>query len=332
MTFFSRIARLFPVFCFLCAGACSSMDESGLYGYEEEFIIPDPDMIPVMPDDNPGRTVDEMLALPTMSSVTVKKAVYAPVSDTDQSYEQAGRFGSKEKTSLRKGLNVPDSGIVYGSAKRRNAEEIRALDVQKREKDEIEVVSEQEFLAQIIAPKTTEVKMIEVVPALPEVRPAETTEVKAAEQPVAETVETAVAEEVPSVPEVKGVETAAVKPLDLAVEPVEKAPVVNVTTVEPLVKEAPEEKIILRDIREVPSPAEPEDQTELAAAEPEEEIVLIPPVKFVKINQEEEEPIVLIPPQKKRNTERLHFPEEERIVLIPPKRRAVPSVEVFLDE
>ena len=348
MTFFSRIKRLFPLFGFLGVCACSSMDDSGLYGYEEEFIIPDPDMVPVMPDDKPGQTVDEMLTLPS-PSITIKKASYDSVPETDQDYQQAGRFGSKEKISLRKGLNIPESGIVYGPSKRRNAEEIRSLEVKKQEKDEVQVISEEEILAQIIAPKTTEVKMIEVVPALPEVRPAETTAVQepasvpepigqkqpdVKEQSLVASVEQAdVKEQTPApAPVVKAVETASVtpKPLDLVAEPAEKTPA-DVLPIAPLVRQAPEEKITLREIKKAPEP-ESEDRTETVAALQEEEIVLIPPVKFVKINQEEEEPIVLIPPQKKRNTERLHFPEEERIVLIPPKRRDDPSVEVFLDE
>ena len=335
------------------------MDDSGLYGYEDEFVIPDPDIIPAVPGDNPGRTVEEMLSLP-MSSVTVKKAEYAPVPESDRVYEQAGRFGSKEKTALRKGLNVPDTGIVYGSSKRRDAEEIRALEVKMQEKDEIQVVSEEEMLAQIIAPKTTEVKMIEVVPALP-VEPAETVAVKEPasvaepagkadekeQTPVSAPVETADVKETapvaapaekialkePSpVPVVKAVETPSVtpKPLDLVAEPAEKAQA-PVLPVAPLVRPAPEEKITLREIKKDPSP-ESEDLTETVAAAQEEEIVLIPPVKFVKIDREEEERIVLIPPQKKRKTERPRFPEEERIVLIPPKREALPSVEVFLDE
>lgn len=142
-------------------GACSSVSEEEIYGYEESFIIPQPDMVPVTPDDKPGRTVDEMLDL--KQSVTVKKAVYKEPAESDQMYEHAGRFGSKEKIALRKGLNAPDSGIVYSSGKRRGAEVVRPLELKEQEKDPLLAVSEEEMLAEIIAPKTEEVEMIEVV-------------------------------------------------------------------------------------------------------------------------------------------------------------------------
>lgn len=142
-------------------GACSSVDEEDVFGYEESFIIPQPDMVPVTPDDKPGRTVDEMLDL--KQSVTVKKAVYQEPAESDQMYEHAGRFGSKEKIALRKGLNAPDSGIVYGSRKRRGAEVVRPLELKEQDKDPLLAVSEEEMLAEIIAPKTEEIAVIEVV-------------------------------------------------------------------------------------------------------------------------------------------------------------------------
>lgn len=171
MTFFSRIARITAVVGMLCLGACSSVDDSDLYGYEKDFVIPEPDMVPVTPDDKPGRTVDEMLAL-TPSGVTVKKATYE-TGEAGRIYVHSGRFGSKEKISLRKGLNVPDSGILYGAQKRKDAEEVRPLEVKKQEKDEFQSISEEEMLAQIIAPKTTAVEMIEVVPVQTDVKPVQ---------------------------------------------------------------------------------------------------------------------------------------------------------------
>lgn len=142
-------------------GACSSVGEEDFFGYEDGFAIPRPDMVPETPDDKPGRTVDEMLDL--KRSVTVEKAVYAEPAESDLMYEHAGRFGSKEKIALRKGLNAPDSGIVYGSRKRREAEVVRPLELKEREKDGLPAVSEEEILAEIIAPKTEGVEVIEVV-------------------------------------------------------------------------------------------------------------------------------------------------------------------------
>lgn len=163
MAFFSIAARIALAVFVLGTGACSSAEDSRLYGYEEEFAVPEPDMVPVTPDDKPGRTVDEMLNL-TSPAVTVKKREEKP-SEKRQVYERAGRFGSKEKISLRKGLNAPDSGVLYGSQKRRGAQEVRALEVKKQEKDEFLAVSEEEMLTSIIAPKATKLEMIEVVPA-----------------------------------------------------------------------------------------------------------------------------------------------------------------------
>jgi len=164
MTFFSIAVRVALAVFVLELGACSSSKDTELYGYEEDFFVPEPDMVPVTPDDKPGRTVDEMLNL-APPSVTVKKKEYASVSKDDQVYERTGRFGSKEKISLRKGLNAPDAGIVYGSQKRKDVQELRALEVKKQEKDELQAVSEEELLTRIISPKTTELELIEVVPA-----------------------------------------------------------------------------------------------------------------------------------------------------------------------
>lgn len=161
MTFSSVFVRCCAAALLAFLGACSSVNEEELFGYEEDFIIPLPDMVPVTPDDKPGRTVDEMLHL--KQSVTVKKAVYPKRADRDETYERAGRFGSKEKVSLRKGLNAPDAGIVYGPRKRRAAEVVRPLELKEREKDDLLAVSEEEMLAEIIAPKKEGVEMIEVV-------------------------------------------------------------------------------------------------------------------------------------------------------------------------
>ena len=173
MTLFFKVAQIAFAVLILGLGACSGVDDSDFYGYEKDFVIPEPDMVPVTPDDKPGRTVDEMLDL-TASPVTVKKATYEPAAQTNRVYEREGRFGSKEKISLRKGLNIPDSGIIYSSQKRKNAEEIRSLELKKQEKDEAQAVSEEEILAQIIAPKTAAVEMIEVVSVQPENNIAET--------------------------------------------------------------------------------------------------------------------------------------------------------------
>ena len=165
MLFSSVFSRTKLIVLFVLLAGCTTVSEEEIFGYEyeDDFIIPQPDMVPVTPDDKPGRTVDEMLSL--KQAVTVKKADYEKTSSSDQSYEHVGRFGSKEKISLRKGLNVPDTGIVYSSKKRKEADVVRALEVKEQEKDPLLTLSEEEMLAEIIAPKAEKVEMIEVVPS-----------------------------------------------------------------------------------------------------------------------------------------------------------------------
>ena len=399
MTFFSGIARFSSVFIVLGIGACSLTDDSDFYGYEDEYVLPEPDMIPVMPDDKPGRTVDEMLAL-TTTPVTVKKAVYAPVPESNRAYEHTGRFGSKEKISLRKGLNVPETGIIYGSQKRKEVENVRPLEVKDAEKDEIQVVSEEEMLAQIIAPKTTPVKMIEVVPAqqetipaqlaalkeltvvpaqaaAPEVKAVETVQVTAPEVKAVETVQVtapevkAVETVQVTVPEVKAVETVQVTvPEVKTVETVRvtapaeeqpavsvRAPVLKLETVPPAqklalkkdavkgdgyvslvspmisapVKEKKKEKLVLRNIREDDEPEADGIDAEAFSPAREEEIVLIPPLRWDGTDRANRS-FTLIPPSRQEERIVLTSPQEERIVLIPPGEESLPSVEVFLDE
>ena len=373
MTFFSGIARFSSVFIVLGIGACSLTDDSDFYGYEDEYVLPEPDMIPVMPDDKPGRTVDEMLAL-TTTPVTVKKAVYAPVPESNRAYEHTGRFGSKEKISLRKGLNVPETGIIYGSQKRKEVENVRPLEVKDAEKDEIQVVSEEEMLAQIIAPKTTPVKMIEVVPAqqetipaqlaalkeltvvpaqaaAPEVKAVETVQVTAPEVKAVETVQV-------TVPEVKTVETVRVTaPAEEQPAVSVRAPVLKLETVPPAqklalkkdavkgdgyvslvspmisapVKEKKKEKLVLRNIREDDEPEADGIDAEAFSPAREEEIVLIPPLRWDGTDRANRS-FTLIPPSRQEERIVLTSPQEERIVLIPPGEESLPSVEVFLDE
>ena len=160
MTVASAVLRVFFVGTLLVLSACSSISEEELFGYEDDFNIPEPDMVPVTPDDKPGRTVDEMLSLPS-EGVTVKKAKTDMKEKPQTFYERAGRFGSKEKISLRKGLNAPDTGLRYSSETRKPAQTVRPLDL--KEKDQLLTVSEEEMLAEIIAPKTEKTQEIEVV-------------------------------------------------------------------------------------------------------------------------------------------------------------------------
>lgn len=161
MMFFLKATRIFLVILVLGAGGCSSFKNEELYGYEDDFAFPEPDMIPVFSDDKPGRTVDEMLNLKPQEVVVQKASSEKRASET---YEHEGRFGSKEKIALRKGLNAPVTEIVYGTQKRKAAEEIRSLEIKKHEKSEDFSASEEDVLAEIVAPKMSETKMIEVVP------------------------------------------------------------------------------------------------------------------------------------------------------------------------
>ncbi len=149
--------------------ACSQSDgKPDWYGYGDDFVLPEPDMVPATPDDKPGRTVGEMLGGEPMTvhavngKITVNKAVEKSVGQPV--YEHAGRFAEREKIALRKGLNAPDAALVYSAQKRAPETEVRPLEVKNTiEKDELVVKSEQEMLEAIISPKPRELKIIEVV-------------------------------------------------------------------------------------------------------------------------------------------------------------------------
>lgn len=134
-----RTALVFGVFLGMIGGCGLFSSEPEYYGYEEEFIIPEPDMIPSMPDDNPGRTVDQMLEMKPRPVHEVRPVIGEEVSDSEPvekkesepAYEHEGRFGSKEKISLRKGLNAPAADMVYGTRKREEATVVRPLELKK---------------------------------------------------------------------------------------------------------------------------------------------------------------------------------------------------------
>lgn len=330
MTFFlNATAHIAMMFIVLGTGACSTERKSDLYGYESEYALPEPDMIPVMPDDNPGRTVDEMLGLKP-GTVIVKKGEYALRNGDFGQYEHQGRFGSKEKISLRKGLNAPDAGIVYGKGKRRPVEEVRGLEIEKQLKSEEEALSEEEILARIIAPKKTEVQIIEVVPAKTANLPAPAVR--------EELVPAGTADYIPF--EKNGrqdKEIVLLQPAALS-GPVkrdapENTPVAYEDTT-PLKPEENKKEALSGDVM-YPLISKAAVRKE-KQAEGQEEIVLLKPLSFARSEQAETEEVVL-----------LRLPvaegEEERIVLIPPskdrivlkrpeERKSLPSVEIFLDE
>ena len=149
--------------------ACSAQnDKLDWYGYNDDFVLPEPDMVPETPDDKPGKTVSEMLGgepLPVYAvsgKVTVNKAAEKTLEQP--AYEHAGRFAEREKISLRKGLNAPDAALIYSAKKRAPETEVRPLEVKNTiEKDELVVKSEQEMLASIISPKSRALTVVEVV-------------------------------------------------------------------------------------------------------------------------------------------------------------------------
>lgn len=292
--------------CLLTLGACSSANDAELFGYDDNFAAPEPDMVPVTPDDRPGRTVDEMLDV-NVSAATVNKGDYRAAAETDKMYEHAGRFGSKEKIALRKGLNAPDSGIVYGGAKRRAADVVRPLELKEREKDGLAAMSDDEMLAEIIAPKPAQVEMVEVVAA--EKREDRAERPQTAQTPMPEIVPLTPAKPEPAVvpglaaepaaePEPAPENEAAAVPVTLPMPQPSRPVVIN----EPLVEPAPAPML------RWPEPAsEPEPET----------FVLTPP--------ETEAAPVLTPPSQREN--------ESGFVLIPPAaEESESSVDVFIVE
>lgn len=133
-------------------GGCAVFsDEPEYYGYEEEFVYPEPDIIPSMPDDDPGRSVDEMLG-----------AQEDDAAKDTAVYEHEGRFGSKEKISLRKGLNAPVTGIEYAADAKEPVSVVRPLELKAAEKKN-EGKTEEEILAEIVSPPEEPVNMVELV-------------------------------------------------------------------------------------------------------------------------------------------------------------------------
>ena len=353
MTFFSGAARFFTLFLILGTVACSSDKETGLYGYEDEYVPPKPDMIPDSPDDKPGRTVEEMLGLKNRA-VIVKKAEYAEQEKTPEKSEYQGRFGSKEKFSLRKGLNVPETGMVYGKGHRKPAEEVRALDVRRPEKNQVQTLSEKEQLAQIISPKTEPVRMIEVVPAktgeLPvsargdgispgrltdmDFIPFDVAENKAGREivlPKAESVPLPVVKENKEENKIPAEEKKTEENTPLQIVTEKKVPLPGGDAEHPFVPKA------VRKLRLPPvegeeivlsAPSSVVDQTE------EEKIVLIPPPSYSESEQTEE--IVLLRPpfaEEKTDVFVLLPSDEERIVLKrPEEKKSLPAIEIFLEE
>ncbi len=285
MAHFSTFSKTVFGLCLLMLGACSSANDAELFGYDDSFAAPEPDMVPVTPDDRPGRTVDEMLDV-NVSAATVNKGDYQAPAETDKMYEHAGRFGSKEKIALRKGLNAPDSGIVYGGAKRRAADVVRPLELKGEEKDDLIAMSDDEMLAEIIAPKPAQVEMVEVVAA--EKREERTERPQTAQTPMPEIVPLTPSKSEPAVEPASAVEPvpendAAAVPVTLPM-PQPSRPVV---ADEPLVEPAPAPMLTW------PEPAsEPERETfVLTPPETEAAPVLTPPSQ-----QENESGFVLIPP------------------------------------
>ena len=230
MTVSSVVFRSFLVGFLLMLAACASVSDEEIFGYEEDFTIPEPDMVPVTPDDKPGRTVDEMLSL-TSQAVTVKKAQ----KDADEAprpvYERAGRFGSKEKISLRL------------------------------------TISEEEMLAEIIAPKTEKIEMIEVVGIDKEQNDQSSVAQKPAEQQI---------DVLPTQPE-----TPVVEPKAQKIE--EKPAKVDMIALVPAKKTQPDQAAV-----------EPLVETQTAPS-----IRLTPPVRLTPPS--ERESIVLTPPSAQEN-------------------------------
>lgn len=142
----------------LLTACATDGSEKTYYGYEDEYVLPEPDMVPDAPDDKPGRTVDEMVR----DGVTVNRV--RATADDGAVYERAGRFGSKEKIALRRGLNAPSADDNRNDRTRAPETNVRPLDVQGTiARDDLVFKSEQEMLEAVIKPRQSKVTPIEVV-------------------------------------------------------------------------------------------------------------------------------------------------------------------------
>ena len=151
--------RVIPFVAAALLAACASDgSDKTYYGYEDEYVLPEPDMVPDVPDDKPGKTVDELVR----DGVTVNRA--RDTADDGSVYEREGRFGSKEKIALRRGLNAPSAEANYGDKTRAPETDVRPLDVRESiARDDLVFKSEQEMLEAVIKPRQSKVVPVEVV-------------------------------------------------------------------------------------------------------------------------------------------------------------------------
>lgn len=268
----------------LAACATSGTDKT-YYGYEDDFVLPEPDMVPAVPDDRPGRTVDEMIR----DGVTVNRA--RETAADDAVYERAGRFGTKEKVALRRGLNAPAADTTRNDRTRDPETDVRPLNVKENiRRDDLVFKSEQEMLEAVIKPRKSETVPIEVVGLDIDKKP-ETAE------PAKEKTDAATEKDAPSAPVADNGPSAA-ELLKKAADEAEAA----------RAKAAENDELLIDE----PAPAA-ETQVAVLRGKAEElddsPVVLTPPAEETSFDDEEEE-IVLKEP--------VEIEEEEEIVLKEP--------------
>lgn len=263
---------------------CSSTDQD-YYGYEEEYAMPEPNMVPNTPDDKPGRTVDEMLQI-QVNEVTVIPREEAEKKETLVP-DQDGRFGSKEKVSLRKGLNAPPAEqMVYGNRKREDVTTVRALPLEDNRDENLLVTdSEEKILAEIIQPPQSSVQMIEVVS-----KDAAQEDALIKTQPSAERSVNMV--------EVVSKDSILEQPEAVVVTPTPAETAVSMTPIVPVAAKAPTETASVLSLTLIP-PAASVDQPE--EEETERFVLQLPPAEETRFQlqqpSEEQQVTLQLPPQ-----------------------------------
>lgn len=332
----------------LTTGCSIFSGDSEYYGYEDEFVYPEPDIIPSMPDDNPGRTVEQMLNMqprpvneigdvsvqePSVEVIAVEKVEKA---ETQKEYEHAGRFGSKEKISLRKGLNAPAAEIAYGSKKREEEKVVRPLDLNivKASDADFSEKSEEAVLAEIVSPQEQKIEMIEVVKkTTPDTQQVQVTQLTAEILPK-ETVLPAVSQDsLVSEPRPEASASAPVKMVQLVPaavmkeEPAEaRSADVGIVLTPPTSEEAVQPIQLVSPTETIEAPVV---LTQPAAEKEEANITLqMPSLKTDVVEQEESASLALIapPPMEMPNESDIKISQNLALVTFPLGKTAFPYV------
>ena len=134
----NRGKHLFSASVLTILAACAAYDDDfDEYSFDANASY----AVPVSENEKPGKTVDELLNMTprpvheigsvAISEKSPEDAVSTPAPAQKTVEARAGRFGSKEKIALRKGLNAPIEEISYTGTSIVHVEIVRPLTLKK---------------------------------------------------------------------------------------------------------------------------------------------------------------------------------------------------------